>query len=244
MPLAHFDDCSLWKGNTSSIVTVLDDLGPSGSQLPSTTVYTIGCGHLLHGVVLQLLATYGQICEQYKQYTTKRYGCARVVFDVYHAPSTKDAEHSRRVAPSIEVIIEDNIQVYMSQQQLLGSTANKVRFIALLASHLEAAGCEVHHASADAYRQIVLTALDVSDTCAASVLLGEDTYILILLTVLSDPEKSIKMLMPGRKGRPDKTLQPRGVRWAEWSTACYSCMRLLVLTLRLQFIAKVNVCHF
>ena len=92
----------------------------------------------------------------------------------------------------------------MSQQELLGNTANKVCFIALLTSHLEAAGCEVYHASADADRLIVLTALDVAYTCAASVLVGEDTYLLILLTVLSDPETYIKMLMPGHKCHPTR----------------------------------------
>ena len=74
-----------------------------------------------------------------------------------------------------------------------------MRFIALLTSHLEAAGCEVHHASADGDRTIVLTALGVADTCVASVLVGEDTYFLILFTFLSDPEKYTKMLMPGHK---------------------------------------------
>ena len=82
---------------------------------------------------------------------------------------------------------------------VIGDTANKVRFIALLTSHLEAAGCEVHHASVDGDRLIVLTALGVADTCVASVLVGEDTYLLIMLTFLSDPEKYIKMLMPGHK---------------------------------------------
>ena len=32
MPSALFDDCSLQKGNKSSIVTVLDDVAPSSSQ--------------------------------------------------------------------------------------------------------------------------------------------------------------------------------------------------------------------
>ena len=46
----------------------------------------------------------------------------------------------------------------------------------------------------------MLTALEVADTYAASVLVGEDTYLnLILLTVVSDPEKDIKIIMPGRK---------------------------------------------
>ena len=72
-----------------------------------------------------------------------------------------------------------------------GYTANTVRFIAPLTSHQEVAGCEVHHASADVDRLIVLTALDVADTCAASVIVGEDTYLLNLLTVLSDPKTYI-----------------------------------------------------
>ena len=57
--------------------------------------------------------------------------------------------------------------VHMSQLEFLGNTANKVHFIALPTSHLEVAGCEVHHASAVADRLIVLAALDVADTCAA-----------------------------------------------------------------------------
>ena len=53
MPPALFDDCSLRKGNKSSIVRVLDGLAPSGSQPPSDAVYTIDGGHLLHHVVWQ-----------------------------------------------------------------------------------------------------------------------------------------------------------------------------------------------
>ena len=151
MPPALFDDCTLRKGNISSIVTVLEDLAPSDSQLPCTAVYTIDGGHLRNRVVWQQSATYGQLCEQYKQYTTKRYGCARAVFDGYDAPSTKNAEHSRRVASSREVLIEDNVQLSMtlSQHEFLGNTANKVRFIALLTYHLEDADDEVHHLYAD-----------------------------------------------------------------------------------------------
>ena len=82
----------------------------------------------------------------------------------------------------------------MFQREFLGNTANKVRSIALLASHLEAAGCEVHHASADVDRLIVLTASDVADTFGISVLIGEDAYLLIMLTVLSDPDKHIHLV--------------------------------------------------
>ena len=91
MPPALFDDCSLRKGNKSSIVIVLDGLAPSGSQPPSEAVHTIDGGHLLHRVVWQQPATYGHICEQYKQYTTQRYGCARVMFDGYDTLTRKNA---------------------------------------------------------------------------------------------------------------------------------------------------------
>ena len=54
--------------------------------------------------------------------STRRSGMDMPVscFDGYDAPSTKDAEHSRRVASSREVLIEDNIHVSMSQQEFLG----------------------------------------------------------------------------------------------------------------------------
>ena len=47
-----------------------------------------------------------------------------------------------------------------------------VRFIALLASYRESAGCEVQHASAGGGRLIVLTTLGVADYDGAFVLVG------------------------------------------------------------------------
>ena len=58
--------------------------------------------------------------------------------------------------------------------RVLGNTANMVRFIALLASYREYAGCEMHHASAGGDRLIVMTALAVADYDGASVLDGFD----------------------------------------------------------------------
>ena len=97
------------------------DLAPSGSQPPSTALYTIDVGNLPHRLVWQHPSTYGEICEQYKQYTMMRDVCARVVFDGYDAASNMDAEHSRRVASSREVIIEDNLRVSMSQHGFFGT---------------------------------------------------------------------------------------------------------------------------
>ena len=49
---------------------------------------------------------------------------------------------------------------------------------------------------------IVLTVLDVVQIRVMRV--GDDTGLLSLLTVLSDPEKDVDMILPGRKGHPDK----------------------------------------
>ena len=49
-----------------------------------------------------------------------------------------------------------------------------VRFVALLASYPESAGCEVHHASAGGDRLNVLTTLGVADEDGVSVLVGHD----------------------------------------------------------------------
>ena len=71
-----------------------------------------------------------------------------------------------------------------------------VRFIDLLASYPESAGCEVHHASAGGDRLIIMTTLGVADYDGASVLVGCDKpshngdY-------HEDPEKHILIPMPG-----------------------------------------------
>ena len=48
------------------------------------------------------------------------------------------------------------------------------RFTALLASYLESAGCDVHHASAGGNRLIVMMTLGMADYDGASVLVGYD----------------------------------------------------------------------
>ena len=112
---------------------------------------------------------------------------------------------------------------------------------------LEAAGCEVHHASADADRLILLTALAVADSDAVSVLVGYDTDLLVLLIVLSDPVKDVKMLMPGIKVTQIRYTVAQLLRGAlglmvpTWT--CCSCMRLLGAKLHQLCIVKGRECH-
>ena len=68
-----------------------------------------------------------------------------------------------------------------------------------------------------------------------------------MLTVLSDPEKEIRILMLGRKGHPDKvnsSAAPGSALGGMIDSLSFVHEELMVVTLHLQFIAKVNVCHF
>ena len=99
----------------------------------------------------------------------------------------------------------------MSQQEFLWNSQQSALH---RPTHFAPGSCEVHHASADADRLILLTALAVADSDAVSVLVGDDTDLLVRLIVLSDPVKYVKMLMPGIKGHPDKVYSSTALRGA------------------------------
>ena len=173
MTSTFFDDCCLRKRNIFSIVTV------TVSHRLQQCTCTIDGGHRLYIVLYDIIKqhNYAHICAQTKQYTKKWYGCVRVAIkmDMDDALSATDAQYFRSPCRIIQrSYYRKHTQVPLSQYELWRNTANKVRFIALLASHLKAAGCEVQHASADGDRLISLMALGFADTGGASVLVGHD----------------------------------------------------------------------
>ena len=148
-----------WKGNIYSIVTVLGDLAPGDSH-PSYTECTPLTVCTVYAVLHDRIKQHGHICVVFGGYG-RRSQCIRCrTLPPYHnIQSTSYRKHP---------------QVSMSQYELQGNTANMVRFIALLASYLEYAGCEMHHASVGCDRLIVLTELGVADEDDAPVLVGCD----------------------------------------------------------------------
>ena len=90
-------------------------------------------------------ATRNHICVQY--YTNKRSVGSRVVF--HGCCHRLLHQEFRALSPCLIV----QIRFYRNHTQ------DKRRYVALLASHLDAAGCDVHHALADGGRLIVLTTL-------------------------------------------------------------------------------------
>ena len=59
--------------------------------------YVLDGGSLVHRIPWQRGTTYNDICRQYTNYVTRRYGHVIIVFDGYQEElSTKDGAHERR----------------------------------------------------------------------------------------------------------------------------------------------------
>lgn len=143
---------------------------------------------------------YQQICLQYVEYITKYYGQnVTVDFDGYSSPSTKDEEDSRRTGKvSVETIVDDYLPAFISQAVFL-INQTRLRFITLLSSHLQSAGVNVIHAPSDANLLIMTTSLDLARIGRDSVIVEEDTDLLILLISLSNETTDVRMLIPGNR---------------------------------------------
>lgn len=63
----------------------------------------------------------------------------------------------------------------------------RVGLIRLLSTHLKAAGCKVHQAEVDANRLIVATTINKRYSRFESVLVGEDTDVLVLFSCFGQP---------------------------------------------------------
>ena len=73
----------------------------------------------------------------------------------------------------------------MKKNEFLGNKVNKQRFLCLLGSSLQKAGCTTIHAKGDADILIVKTAVE-SAKVVSTVLIGDDTDLLILLCYYGD----------------------------------------------------------
>lgn len=208
-PPSLFDESGLMrKGSKSSMVTVLVRDSNQSSITPDSekVSYIIDGGHLLHRVVWRRPATFKQICEQYTNYIITHYGSATVVFDGYEQGNTKDEEHLRRSrsTTNIEVKVEDSIHVNINQSEFLGNAKNKMGLISLLTVHLQRGGCTVHQALGDADLLIVLTAIDEAEKNVEACVIGEDTDLLVLLTVHAPSQKRLKMMIPKKGNQQEK----------------------------------------
>ena len=210
-PPSLFDNHYMRKGTKSSLVTVFDKLTKPETSVPLQAKFTIDGGYLLHTVIWSRPATFGDICNQYVQYVTQKYGhnCI-VVFDGYES-STKDEEHLRRGSkiPSIAVEFGDSTPAVAAKDQFLANVCNKEAFLKLLMKHLAACGIIVHQAIGDADTTIVKQAIQVAVSGTVSVIVGQDTDLIVLMIALTTDAVDVYMLIPGCKDRIDRIYSSR-----------------------------------
>ena len=130
--------------------------------LPKPANYIIDGGALLHRNPWKIGSSFFSILKSYTDSVVRNYGNPVVVFYGYGTSSTKDMAHRRRAkgkkVPTVSFTKEMILTV--AKDLFLSDKANKQQFIGYLAQDLEAVGCEVFHATADADVLIVQKAID------------------------------------------------------------------------------------
>lgn len=214
-PPALFKDCCMRKGSgKAALIPVLESYCKPASSLPNNignVAYIIDGGYLLHKCIWQRNERYQEIVNKYVSYVTDHYGSTdvTVVFDGYSLPSTKDCEHARR-GESSEVIVNENTYAALTPDVFFSNSKNKTRLITILTKHLTTAGINVVQAETDADTLIVSTAITMSKHGKTSVLVGEDTDLLVLL--IAHAERDIYMLIPSKGKRTQKVYSSKSLQ--------------------------------
>ena len=130
----------------------------------------------------------------------RQFGRSVVNFDGYtQEPSTNDITHIRRSKGilSPEVDFTAKMLCKLKRDVFLANTRNKQMFINLLAAKLVEHGCIVRHASGDAERLIVMTAIGFPGASDV-IVVGEDTDLLVLLCYFAEPDTKRLFFMSDR----------------------------------------------
>lgn len=148
----------------------------------NVTQHVLDGGALLQRIPWCRGSTYSDICHQYTEYVSKKYGNAIVVFDGYESTNTKDMTHQRRSKGNVgaTVTFRPDMPLTMKKDQFLANRQNKQRFIFLLSEKLQKKNCKTYHAAGDADFLIVMKAVE-SATITTTVLVGDDTDLIVLL---------------------------------------------------------------
>ena len=100
--------------------------------------FIVDGGALLHKLLWPKHSSYADICAMYLRHVRIIYGCALVVFDVNHGPTTKDEDHHPKtrsdICVSVSVLAE--ICLSMSKKAFLANKSNNQALINLLAEDM------------------------------------------------------------------------------------------------------------
>ena len=142
------------------------------------------------------------------EYVTHTYRHAVVVFYGYDNTNTNDMTHQSRPKcnAGTTVTFTGDTPVTMNKDQFLANRQNMQRFIFMLSEKLTNNDCEAHHASGDA-DLLIVQKLEQSATSRNTVLVGDDTYLLVLLCYNACLESSHDLLFCHEPKK--NTKQPR-----------------------------------
>ncbi|KAJ8882729.1 hypothetical protein PR048_014542 [Dryococelus australis] len=165
-----------------------EDAEEENATFGHNAIHIIGGGHLLNCVVWPRAGTYGDIMVVYKCYIEMHFGKGTIViFDGYpDTPTTKGEAHSLHYQKHVPfVLFNDSTYISHTQSDFLANSQYKRALIRALITHLRKASNELYQATADSDIQIICVALQHAADGKCVIVVGQDTDLLVLLTVLS-----------------------------------------------------------
>lgn len=192
-PPALFDSMGMMrKANKPALADAMwSQHSPEDTSVSHDVQYVLDGGSLLQRIPWPRGTTYSAIANLYADYVQKKYGTPSViVFDGYEGgPSTKDSTHQRRSKGHMEPTINfaDDMICKSQKDHFLANKANKQKMINLIGEKLKDRGFKVVHCDGDADLMIVQTGVQAAKT-QDTVVVGEDTDLLVLLCHHADPE--------------------------------------------------------
>jgi len=166
--------------------------------------YALDGGALLQRIPWSCGSTYRDICHQYTEYVTRKYGDATIIFDGDEKANTNDVTHQRRSKGNAGTTVTFTVDmpITMKKEPFLSNRQNK-QFIFMLSKALQNKNCETHHVSGDADLLNVLKAIQSAIT-TNTVLVGDDTDLIVLLCYHASMESHDLFFCPEPKRNAKK----------------------------------------
>lgn len=174
-----------------NLAEAIEKVAPKNAvKLSEDAAHVLDGGSLVQRIPWPKKISYNKLTDIYIDDVKRIHEDAKTVFDGYsNEPSTKDNTHKKRTAGKIGPTInfKPEMIVPLQKKDFLNNTSNKQRFVDLLSDRLQERGLETKHAANDADQLIVSETLESAKT-KDTVLIGEDTDLLVLLIQNTGPE--------------------------------------------------------
>ena len=128
----------------------------------------------------------------------------------------------------MSVSFSASMNLTITKEAFLSDTSNKQRFVTLLGEQLEGSGCQVFHRKGHADVLIVLKALELANT-KDTVLIGDDTDLLVLLLSKDMPQSSKKIFFAPEPKKIHSKTRIWDIKQVKVDLGSFICQHLLFL---------------